>query len=534
MGNKFDELLTQVGTGKWNMIYFITACYWYLLIPPQVLSGVYLTPLLNHTCLPPLLDDPVEISSDSCSYLVNNSLSGEVEEIPCNEWEYDTSVYTNTLTSEFNLVCARGYLRATYQSIYMSATIFSSMVGGYIADRFGRKIVVLVTQLIYATLGFSISFANNFSLILALRFIMGCVGLPTIYILSLEVCEVKYRSVVGILTGLPWAFGTMAWGGVASQVRDWRWLQLYVTLPFILVVPLLFLMDESPRWLIVRGQCDRARKILQKAARWNRTQLPSEEALKKLMLDIKEELVEPEKPVLKERQNRRWTFTETPALCRTRPMRIITFIFSLNLFISALVFCGLSLSGSNYSADPFIYIVLGGLMEVPGYSLTAPLINRVGRKWPTIFGYVLSGVAILLLVFIPDNIQWLVMTLAMLGKLCNSGAFMIIFVYMSEVLPTEVRLQGVGATIMTCQLGATIAPYITDYVGPLVPWAPSVIFGVSSLVAGVAMLPMHETLDAPMPDTIHDVPHISLKPRLSRRKRDVKVHEVEKLNKQPA
>lgn len=56
---------------------------------------------------------------------------------------------------------------------------------------------------------------------------------------ALEVCEVKYRSVVGILTGLPWAFGTMAWGCVASQVRDWRWLQLYVTLPFILVVPLL-------------------------------------------------------------------------------------------------------------------------------------------------------------------------------------------------------------------------------------------------------------------------------------------------------
>ncbi|ROT74837.1 hypothetical protein C7M84_006644 [Penaeus vannamei] len=216
-------------------------------------------------------------------------------------------------------------------------------------------------------------------------------------------------------------------------------------------------MDESPRWLIVRGQFDRARRVLQRAARWNKTQLPSEEALNNLIL-----------------------------------------------------------SGSNYSADPFIYIVLGGLMEIPGFSLTAPIINRFGRKWPTIWGYVLSGIAILLLVFIPDNIQWLVMTLAMLGKLCNSGAFMIIFVYITEVLPTEVRLQGVSAAIMTSKVGAMVAPYVTDYVGPLVPWAPSVIFGVSSVVAGVALLPMHETLNVPMPDTIEDVPDITLKPTLFR------------------
>lgn len=88
---------------------------------------------------------------------------------------------------------------------------------------------------------------------------------------------------------------------------------------------------------------------------------------------------------------------------RFRPLRIITLIFSLNLFISALVFCGLNLSGANYSADPFVYTMLGGLMEVPGYSLTAPLINRVGRKWPTIWGYLISGVTIFLLAFIPSG-----------------------------------------------------------------------------------------------------------------------------------
>ncbi|XP_037786420.1 uncharacterized protein LOC119582273 [Penaeus monodon] len=74
-------------------------------------------------------------------------------------------------------------------------------------------------------------------------------------------------------------------------------------------------------------------------------------------------------------------------------------------------------------------------MEVPGYSLTAPLINRVGRKWPTILGW---------------------------------------------------------------------SPHPQQ--GPFIPWAPSVIFCVSSAVAGAALLPLPETLGAPMPDTIQEMP----------------------------
>lgn len=530
MANKFDELLTQVGTGKWNILYFVTAGYWFFLIPPQAFSGVYLAPLMNHTCVPPDFDDPVEVASDSCSYSVNISATGEVIESPCTEFEYDTSVYENTLTSEFNLVCDRTHLRATYQSIYMSATIFSSVIGGYIADRFGRRNVIVVLQLTYASLSFAMSFLQNFDAILVFRFIMGSVGIPTIYILSLEVCEVKYRAMVGILTGLPWAFGTVAFGGIAYLIRDWRWLQISVTVPFLVAVPLILLLDESPRWLIVRGHYDRAIKILQKAARWNKKELPSTDKLQKLMIDIREELNQSEQTVFKEKGNRRWTSLTMPRIFSTPTIRITILIFSINLFISSLIFCGLSLSGSNYSADPFLYIAIGGLMEIPGYSITAPIIDRWGRKWPMIIGYTISGVVILLLVCIPDNIPWLVMTLAMLGKLSNSGAFMIIYMYMSEVLPTEVRLQGVGITTMTCQVGATIAPYVTDFLGPIVPWAPSVIFGASSLVAALAILPLPETLGKPLPDTIHDMAKITLMGSCRRKKIDTKLEEEETLN----
>lgn len=54
---------------------------------------------------------------------------------------------------------------------------------------------------------------------------------------ALEVCEPRYRAAVGILTGLPWALGTMMWGGAAFAIRDWRYLQLAVSLPMLLIFP---------------------------------------------------------------------------------------------------------------------------------------------------------------------------------------------------------------------------------------------------------------------------------------------------------
>merc|ERR1739842_149535 len=83
--------------------------------------------------------------------------------------------------------------------------------------------------------------------------------------------------------------------------------------------------------------------------------------------------------------------------------------------------------------------------------------------------------------------------------------------YASELHPTEVRLQGAGAGLMMARLGATFSPFILDLLGPLVPWAPSVVFGVGTLMAGAATLLLPESQGRSMPETIHDFEHYDLK-----------------------
>ncbi|XP_068227224.1 organic cation transporter protein-like isoform X2 [Palaemon carinicauda] len=528
---KFDELLSNLKTSKWNFMYFLFASTWFFLIPPQSLSGAYIAPSVGFQCRPPE-NLNVTIAEDNCSYRVNSS--SEVKDYPCTSWDYDKSVFSSTATGEFDLVCSREYLRATYQSIKMFGTFVSPIIGGYFADRFGRKLVVVVTLVTFTLCSTGIAFLHNIYAILVFRFIVGFVNIPTFYTLAMEVTEMRLRSFVGILTALPWALGTAAWGGMGYFIRDWRTLQLAVSLPNFILFPLLYFMDESPRWLITKGYHEKAMKVLKKAARWNNSKLPPEDELRALMQEIEEEAKrESESPKDESSPTQRTTSSTVrkklgclsrPLLCSTRKITLITVFMCVDYFIVATVFYGLSLNGTNFSADPFLYMVLTGLMEIPAYSITAPVIQRFGRKKSTVFGFCVSGVSLLALAFIPEDVTWLVMTLAMVGKMMISAAYQTIYVYVNELFPTVVRVKGMGIAVVASRLGSMMSPYITDYIGPLVPWMPSVIFGGAALVAGLSTMFLPETLGKPLPDTITDLED----KKRSKERTDVEGEEEEK------
>lgn len=67
------------------------------------------------------------------------------------------------------------------------------------------------------------------------------------------------------------------------------------------------------------------------------------------------------------------------------------------------MYFGLSLSGGDLSSDPFLYMALTGVVELPAYTLVIPLVARYGRRAPVVAFFFMGAVALLALPFVPTG-----------------------------------------------------------------------------------------------------------------------------------
>ena len=56
--------------------------------------------------------------------------------------------------------------------------------------------------------------------------------------------------------------------------------------------------------------------------------------------------------------------------------------------------------------------------------------------------------------------QWLVVTLAMVGKLVSSAAYATVYLFTAELFPTVVRSTTMGTSAFFAGVGGMLAPYI--------------------------------------------------------------------------
>lgn len=99
----------------------------------------------------------INTASDDCeSDVFSNST------ISCSKWVYDTSMFSATTVTEFDLTCDRAWLGPLAGSVYMIGMLVGAIVIGDFADRFGRKKGILVAVLLLGSGGVLSAVSPNY------------------------------------------------------------------------------------------------------------------------------------------------------------------------------------------------------------------------------------------------------------------------------------------------------------------------------------------------------------------------------------
>ncbi|KAL7888458.1 hypothetical protein AOLI_G00034320 [Acnodon oligacanthus] len=405
-----------------------------------------------------------------------------------NGWEYDYEGRQSFVT-EFDLVCTDAWLVDVFQAILGVGFLVGSVSIGCIADKFGRKVSFLVSNVLNALTGILVAISPNYISLVVFRALHGFGvkgGWMTAYVLITELVGVEYRRVVGVLFQMIFSFGLIVLALIAYLIPNWRWLQVAFTVPYIIFMSYYWFVPESPRWLLSQNNSSKAVEITEALAKENK------KTLSKNIQTLKDDNAD----------SASGSFID---LIRTPNIRKYTLILSFNWFTSAVVYQGLIMRLGILGGNVYIDFLISGIVEFPAAFLILFTIERIGRRLPFATANIMSGAACFITAFIPESLLWLKTLMACIGRLGITMAFEMVVFVNTELYPTFIRNLGVSVCSTLCDIGGIVAPFLLYRLAVIWLELPLIIFGVLAVIAGGLVLLLPETKGLPLPETIDDI-----------------------------
>ncbi len=287
-------------------------------------------------------------------------------------------------------------------SLSLTATL-AMMFAGPLSDKLGRKSVLKYAALLYAFSALLSAIAPSFLVLVIARLIAGIgVGVSLIlapmYIAEISPAEKRGKMVsfnqLNIVVGISVAFFTnylivhlalsdAAWvKTLGLREYSWRWMLGIEFFPAVLYYFLLFIVPQSPRWLIMKGRFDEAMTIMKK--------LGDEDTAINMVNELKQSIEEDSKP--KEKTSIKELLKPSMKLVMSIGiiMAILQQITGINsvFFYAPMIF---EQSGIGTDAS-FIQAILVGLINVVFTIVAMALIDKLGRKPLLAIG--VSGIAV--------------------------------------------------------------------------------------------------------------------------------------------
>ncbi len=332
---------------------------------------------------------------------------------------------------------------------FFSGMLVGAFAFGRLADRIGRRPVLMMAVVLDACFGVASAFAPDLGWLLVLRFLTGIgVGgtLPVDYTMMAEFLPSDRRGRWLVLLESFWAVGTillailalvaLRWGEDA-----WRVIFLVTGLPALVGVVLRFFVPESPMYLNRSGQGEQARAVLARVAAVNGRAVA----------------IPPLQPGVAAKRSLLALFAGK--LRRRSIALFVAWMLISVAYYGVFVYLPVKLGneGFGFMRGQEFLIVLA-LVQLPGFALSAYGVERWGRK-PTLVGFLLLSAAGCM-AYSLGNATWLVVGSTLLMSFALLGTWGALYAFTPEVYPTDLRASGMGTAGAVARFGGLFAPSI--------------------------------------------------------------------------
>jgi putative MFS transporter len=340
-------------------------------------------------------------------------------------------------------------------TVFFFGMLIGASLFGRLADRFGRRRILLITVALDAVFGLLSVFAPNLAILFILRFLTGvAVGgtLPVDYAMMAEFLPAKNRGRwLVILEGF-WAVGTIvvavaAWIASINGTPDaWRWIFAVTALPALIGIWLRLWVPESPQFLLRTGQTKDLTGVLNRVLTTNgKPALPAN-------AEIQQPPAQPAAGIF------------SPSLRRrTISILLVWLLVSISYYgVFTWLPARLASEGIGYVRG-YDFLVLVALAQLPGYALAAWGVEALGRK-PTLIAFLLLSALGCLLFALAGGDTTMIGGAILLMSFALLGTWGALYAFTPELYPTTSRGTGMGAAGSAARLGGLLAPSIMGLV----------------------------------------------------------------------
>jgi len=334
-------------------------------------------------------------------------------------------------------------------TVFFIGMLIGAFVFGRLADRIGRRPVLLMAVVIDACFGVASAFAPDFTWLLVLRFMTGIgVGatLPVDYTMMAEFLPSDRRGRWLVLLESFWAIGTILLAVLALYAVSWgndAWRVIFFVtgLPALIGLVLRWYVPESPMFLNRSGKSEQARAVLQRVARTNGR-------------DVTIPALQPDVPA------RTTILLLFKGKLRRRSIALFVAWGLISVaYYGVFVYLPVKLSAEGFG---FMrgqeFLILLALVQLPGFALSAYGVEQWGRK-PTLVGFLLLSAAGCLCYSL-GSAPAVVIGSTLLMSFALLGTWGALYAFTPEVYPTNLRASGMGMAGAVARFGGLFAPMI--------------------------------------------------------------------------